>query len=333
MSGANGHWVYVLGEVGGGRIKIGESKDATMASRLRSINAEQFGDRYVLLAACLGSRKDEVAIREHFEHVRDKSLGSHREYFHADGRLVGYISWLRRQWWTSISEQDSQGDWESVDPSHWMPGPGRHDEPPVSDPGKLVQDFEQLDGPLAGTAWAWMPSPKSSIQDYFTPPEIIAAVGEGMGGIDLDAASHWLANRVHRIPEYFDVNKSAFAHEWFGNVWLNPPYGNNGPWFARALEQIESGNVRQLAILSPVWAFTTALAGPLMEQVAATILLVPTPKFWGNKDPSKTGTNNPHCIVYFGDRRREMFAALQPFGIPFTAAWADASVLADEARA
>lgn len=321
----NGVWLYFLGEVGGNRIKIGKTADRTVATRLKKVNAEQFGDRYVHLAACLGSPKDETTVQRHFEHLRETGLGSHTEYFRAGDDLVGYISWLRRQWWVSLSEHDDQADWASEDPTHWTPETGRYDDPPTPDDGKLVQDYEQLDGPLAGTAWSWMPAPKQSIQDYFTPSEIVEAVAQGMGGIDLDAASHWLANRVHRIPEYFDATKSAFDNDWFGNVWLNPPYGMNGLWFPRALHFLETGDVQQLAILSPVWAFTTNVAKPLMARATATVLLVPTPKFWGNKDPNKTGTNNPHCIVYFGERNREMFTALRAFGIPFKAAWGELS--------
>ena len=52
-----------------------------------------------------------------------------------------------------------------------------------------------------------------------------------MGGIDLDPASHWLANRVHRIPVYYHLGRRAEDNEWFGRVWLNLPYGNNAPWF------------------------------------------------------------------------------------------------------
>ena len=90
-------------------------------------------------------------------------------------------------------------------------------------------------------------SNRQLLQDYFTPPELVTAAAQAMGDIDLDAASHWVANRIHRIPDYFDANRSALTHDWHGRVWLNPPYGDNAPWFERALKFLDSGAVYRCA--------------------------------------------------------------------------------------
>lgn len=129
-----------------------------------------------------------------------------------------------------------------------------------------------------------------------------------MGGIDLDAASHPIANRQHRIPDYFHINRSAFEHDWYGRVWLNPPYGHNAPWFERIEQFVASGEVEQLCMLSPLWAFTTEQARPVMRLSAAN-------------EKSKTGTNQPHGVVYFGHRVDEFLAAFASHGIPLEVAW------------
>lgn len=165
----------------------------------------------------------------------------------------------------------------------------------------------------------WFPHDKA-FRDYFTPPELIQAARLAMGGIDLDAASHPIANREHRIPDYFHINRNAFEHRWYGKVWLNPPYGNNAPWFDRIEQFLDSGDIEQLCILSPVWAFTTEQAKRIMRRSAAIVLLSPTPKFWGNAD-GKTGANHPHCVVYFGERIDDFVNAFVPFGIPIEMAW------------
>ncbi len=238
---------------------------------------------------------------------------------------VEYANWLRSQWWTSIALDDDLNESEMVEPDHWMPGHGREIAPPPVDDLKIVQDYEDPSDALYGTAWSWMACQKSGVQDYFTPPEYIEKAREAMGDIDLDAASHPLANRTHKIPDYFHTGRSAFHNDWHGRVWLNPPYGNNAPWFERILQFVESGEVEQLCMLSPMWAFQTQLARPVMELTSGLILLSPTPRFWGNKNPDKVGSNQPHGIIYIGPNSKRFYRAYSGLGFPMQPVW-DAAV-------
>lgn len=309
-------WVYILGERTGADVKIGHTGASTAAERVTGVNRDQTTDEeYVCLAAVAGSLKDEETLHRAFAHLRRRK-GRKQEYYEPASELVEYAAWLRSQWFVSPDGIDNREGWAEVEPDVWLPdGNGRRMPQPIPSPERIVQDFEALEGPLAGTPWSWFPSPKASVQDYFTPLEIVDAARRGMGDIDLDAASHWLANRTLRVPRYFHIGYSAFDHDWEGRVWLNPPYGENAKWWPRALEFVESGQVEQICILSPVWAFTTHIARALMDRSAALVLLTPTPKFWGNSD-LREGSNMPHAIVYIGERSDEVLRELRPFGIP-----------------
>lgn len=315
-------WVYLLGEVTGEDIKVGYSTGETMRGRLAQVRREQSTNaNYVLLAAMRGDRKEERAIKRYFADIRRHDKGTRTEYFWPRPELTEYANWLRQWWWTSIDPAESSADVLAMSPEMWLPQPDRRLEPPPDDPDQMIQPYRDLSGPLAGTPWDWMLSPKQSVQDYFTPPEYIAAAREAMGGLDLDAASHPIANRAHKVPDYFHINRSAFDNDWYGRVWLNPPYGNNAPWFERIIKFLDSGAVDQLCMLSPVWAFTTGLAkDTVMRRSAGMMLLHPTPKFWGNAD-NKTGVNHPHAVVYFGHRVDEFFNAFGFLGIPMEFAW------------
>lgn len=310
-------WVYILGEREGRDLKIGKTASTTLKPRIKDINQEQTtNESYVLLCAVRASTKDEKALHAHFDFCRRGDKGTKLEYFLPDERLLEYVHWLRAQWWAVIDEELAAPDAPSVEPDLWLPGPyGRGLSIPERDPEMLIQPWQILEGTLAGTAWDWMPDPRPSIQDFYTPPEIVQAAREAMGDVDLDAASHWLANRTHRIADYFTIGRSAFEHDWHGRVWLNPPYGNNAPWFDRIIQFVDSGMVEQICILSPVWVFNTVIAMPIMDRVSGMILLSPTPKFWGHRD-GRTGKNHPHAIVYIGERTAEFFEAFRPFGIP-----------------
>jgi hypothetical protein len=314
-------WIYFLGEASGEDIKVGRSSGATTRARLKSVNnAQTTNASYHLLAALRGDPKDESAVKRHFRHLLRGDKGTHTEYFTPAPELTEYVNWLRQWWWVAIEPDTPTSDVEAVEPSLWLPSPSRRLPPPERDPGRLIQPYQDLSGVLAGTPWDWFITPRASVQDYFTPVEIVEAARLAMGGIDLDAASHPIANRTLRIPDYFHVNRSAFENEWYGRVWLNPPYGHNAPWFERILHFLDTGAVEQLCMLSPMWAFTTTVAGPAMRRSSATVLLSPTPTFWGNSE-GRTGRNDPHAVVYFGDRVTEFARAFAPHGIPLEMAW------------
>jgi hypothetical protein len=56
---------------------------------------------------------------------------------------------------------------------------------------------------------------------WLTPPEIIRSLGE----FDLDPCSSinrpWDTAKIH-----YTINDDGLSKDWFGDVWLNPPYGS-----------------------------------------------------------------------------------------------------------
>jgi phage N-6-adenine-methyltransferase len=75
-------------------------------------------------------------------------------------------------------------------------------------------------GPEWGTpAWVWKP------------------LSDALGGFDLDPASG--AEPEPIAPNRFTVEDDGLSQEWFGDVWLNPPYGraHNEEWAEYAYKQ------------------------------------------------------------------------------------------------
>ena len=75
-------------------------------------------------------------------------------------------------------------------------------------------------------------SSASESKDWLTPPAIIQALGP----FDLDPCAApkprpWATASIHWRPA-----DDPLRREWFGRVWLNPPYGGPRvitPWLAR----------------------------------------------------------------------------------------------------
>ena len=59
-----------------------------------------------------------------------------------------------------------------------------------------------------------------------TPPEILEAARETMGGIDLDPATNEQGQERVRAERYFTAEDDGLAEHrvWSGRVWMNPPY-------------------------------------------------------------------------------------------------------------
>lgn len=93
--------------------------------------------------------------------------------------------------------------------------------------------------------------------EWYTPARYLEAVHEVLGGVDLDPASNMNANGVVRAKKYFTKDEDGLNLDWFGRVFLNPPYGKGpdgkssmaGLFCQRAVDQYESGNVSACIIL------------------------------------------------------------------------------------
>jgi phage N-6-adenine-methyltransferase len=60
--------------------------------------------------------------------------------------------------------------------------------------------------------------------EWYTPAEYVEAARAVLGSIDLDPASSDEAQKTVQAARYFTVAEDGLAHDWFGTVWLNPPY-------------------------------------------------------------------------------------------------------------
>ena len=86
--------------------------------------------------------------------------------------------------------------------------------------------------------------------DYYTDASIIHAVRRVMGGIDLDPASHPLANQVVEAGRFHTVADDGLSHDWKGRVWLNPPFGQWDRWAPKVISEWDSGRVEELCLLA-----------------------------------------------------------------------------------
>ena len=98
-------------------------------------------------------------------------------------------------------------------------------------------------GPAASSAWdAWA-----------TPPDVLERLYVVTGGsFDLDPCSPGRGRSRVRAREHFDPVDDGLAHQWHGDVYMNPPYGRTiGAWVAKAREEAGAGRARMVVALLP----------------------------------------------------------------------------------
>lgn len=89
----------------------------------------------------------------------------------------------------------------------------------------------------------------SGNNEWYTPSEYIEAARKAMGSIDTDPASNDIANKVVKAEKYYTIETDGLAHDWHGNVWMNPPYSSD--LITKFIEKLKEqrGNYEQAIIL------------------------------------------------------------------------------------
>lgn len=84
-------------------------------------------------------------------------------------------------------------------------------------------------------------------KEWYTPRNILDAIGIDF---DLDPASSDKANTIIRAKNYYTIKDDGLKQNWYGNVWLNPPYGTDVPiWLKKALEENKKNNANVMALI------------------------------------------------------------------------------------
>lgn len=95
--------------------------------------------------------------------------------------------------------------------------------------------------------------------EWFTPPQYIAAARQVLGQIDLDPATHPLAQRTVGAKKFFTAADDGLSRDWRGRIWLNPPYVQPliGQFVDKLLAEIAAGRAKQAILLTHNYTDTT----------------------------------------------------------------------------
>lgn len=152
--------------------------------------------------------------------------------------------------------------------------------------------------------------------EWYTPKEYIDSSLSVMGSIDLDPASSAEANKIVNATEFFSQEDNGLEKDWYGNVWLNPPYASKliGQFIDKMCSEFENGNVNQACVL-----VNNATETKWFQKIGevSTAILFPAGriKFW---HPNKESMPlQGQALLYLGDNKEEFEDIFSKFGLVY----------------
>lgn len=135
----------------------------------------------------------------------------------------------------------------------------------------------------------------SDRMDWETPPELFNWISEKYGPFDLDAAAE---HETAKCDAYFTKEDDGLKQEWWGNVWLNPPYGREiGKWVKKAADEFFSGNANKVVMLIPART-DTAYWHDHIQNIASVEFIRGRVKFLRGGEPRGTAPFPSAIVVY-----------------------------------
>jgi hypothetical protein len=140
--------------------------------------------------------------------------------------------------------------------------------------------------------------------DYYTPAPLIEVVRKAMGGIDLDPASHPVANRVVGAGTFYQAEDNGLKQPWFGRVWINPPFSRWPEFSVKLLDELARGEISEVLALMSTPTISALYINSVFNRFNLMIRLPGRLDFYGPyvEDGSGGSASSGHVILYFGGR-------------------------------
>jgi phage N-6-adenine-methyltransferase len=156
--------------------------------------------------------------------------------------------------------------------------------------------------------------------EWFTPPEWIERARTVLGEIDLDPASHVIAQETVRASKFYTIADDGLAQQWAGRVWMNPPYARAmlQPFVDKLLAAYAAGDVSAALIL--VHAYTDVSWFHSAARAAAAVCFPRRRIQFIAPSGEKCAQMNSQAFFYFGRDERAFVRTFRPVGVIMRAA-------------
>jgi hypothetical protein len=271
--------------------------------------AAHSGHDYDTVLALLWAKKsDEAFLKDLWEKQGFLyKLPRETEIVLANEEVRGFLRYMRTK--TYVTDEFNELRYlPYVSSNEWLSDPLQVREISVNNERADITPKKKLGGP-----WRDVLKSVTTDGDYYTNKVIIRLARAAMGSIDLDPASCKLANTVVQATEIFTIHQAQ--KPWYGNVWINPPFGEWDIWAPLIIQAIKSGKVKQICVYVTANAASAAQFENILGRYTyakCTVGRSTLAKCWGPKATSNPGEGV--IIHYWGDRIGEFISEFSKIG-------------------
>lgn len=152
--------------------------------------------------------------------------------------------------------------------------------------------------------------------EWSSPREIVEPLDAALDGFSLDPCSG--AESSPFAGETFTEEDDGLVREWFGSVWVNPPYSDVGSWVDKSISEVESNAADVVVFLckgdsSTDWWQRAAESCELVTAIDHRLT------FGDGGNPAPFASH----IFVFGKVNCELVDELSAFGTVLTRGWSD----------
>lgn len=148
----------------------------------------------------------------------------------------------------------------------------------------------------------------SESPEWYTPQDIIEYVLKLFGEIDTDPCSNSHEDPNVPAKTIFTKEDNGLSKEWYGKLYLNPPYGTEiGKWIVKLLQEHKDGRVEESISLLP-GRIDTSWFQPLYEHLMCNV------RGRIQFSNAQYSAPFPSIIVYIGKRKDEFIDVFQKVG-------------------
>jgi phage N-6-adenine-methyltransferase len=135
-----------------------------------------------------------------------------------------------------------------------------------------------------------------------------------MGSIDLDPASSDVANKTVMATEFYNEDDDGLTKDWYGNVWLNPPYSQ--PQISKFSDAVVAKRGQyESAVVLVNNATETQWLQQMMNVCDAMCFIHGRIKFLDVNGVASGAPLQGQCVLYFGKQVDAFITQFKGFGI------------------
>lgn len=153
-------------------------------------------------------------------------------------------------------------------------------------------------------------------QEWFTPLDVITAVHDVLGQIDLDPASCPTANETVKAKKFFSKENSGLDPKWLGKIFLNPPYSRGliKKFIDKFIVECDAEHVQSAIVLVNAATDSKWFKSLAMRCTSAIFTFRRIRFMQADGTPAQSTPTCGQCFFYFGDEEEKFFSTFAKFG-------------------